>query len=243
MRNNLVRLTTEDVSKAISITDTVIITNWLNNIDGENLKRGDNGFVQLSNVNNLITKFKKEFDVFGNETLCKKVLNQNTGNYVNGYILNEPQATFLIALMDNTNEKVLKLKIKLVKDFYIMKQELLARQQTRMIGKSIRNELTDVIKNVVEEGTNFKKFAYSNYTKLVYKKIFNSDVKKIKEKLGIKKTDNLRDFLTKDELDRIQKLESDIATFIQFTNTEGKNDKEIYQMVKNYVDNSLEKNN
>ena len=241
MNSELVRVTTEEVGRGIPITDTVCLVNWLNLCDdGKMLIRGDKGFIQLSNINNLIKKYKESFDMFGNETFLEKVLNQNTGNNVNGYILNEQQATFLITLLDNMNVKVLKLKIKLVKDFFIMRRELLARAETRAIGKMVRKDMTKALKDNLEEGTNFKKFAYSNYTKLVYKKLFGKTVKKIKEDRGLNKKDNIRDFFTLVEIEKVQDLESKIATFIEFTNTKDKDDKEIYQLVKKYIESSIE---
>lgn len=47
---------------------------------------------------------------------------------------------------------------------------------------------------------------------------------------------NLRDFLTIEELDKVQDLESKIAAFIEVSDTEGKDDKQIYQMVKAWID-------
>ena len=84
---------------------------------------------------------------------------------------------------------------------------------------------------------NFKSFAYSNYTRLVYKKILGKDVKKAKEELGLTKNDNLRDYLTIEQLKQAQDLESKIATYIEFTDTTVKTDKEIFQEIKKVLYN------
>ena len=88
----------------------------------------------------------------------------------------------------------------------------------------------------MEDGSNSKKFAYGNYTKLVYKRILGMDVKHAKESRKVPENRNLRDFLTMEELDRVQALESKIAAFIEISDTEGKDDKAVYAMVKTYLD-------
>jgi hypothetical protein len=42
-----------------------------------------------------------------------------------------------------------------------------------------------------------------------------------------------------EELDLVQELESKIAGFIEVSDTDGKNDKEIYQMVKKWIDGGV----
>jgi DNA-binding transcriptional regulator YhcF (GntR family) len=46
----------------------------------------------------------------------------------------------------------------------------------------------------------------------------------------------ITDRLIMEELEKVQELESKIANFIEFTNTEGKDDKQIYEMVKKYLE-------
>lgn len=69
------------------------------------------------------------------------------------YQLNEPQATFLITLLKNT-DVVVKFKLELVKQFYAMRQLLFERQSphwqhTRLESKSNRKMETDEIKQFV----------------------------------------------------------------------------------------------
>ena len=42
--------------------------------------------------------------------------------------------------------------------------------------------------------------------------------------------------MTIEELEKVQELESKIATYIEFTDNAGKTDKEIYQDVKTYIE-------
>lgn len=222
MCKELVRLTTGDVSKGIPVTDTIIIS--------ERTKREHRVIMQLVN------KYYNHISEFGRIAFEVQPFETNGGTQNRRvYLLNEMQSTFLITLMRNTPE-VIEFKKNLVKSFYLMKNELQARQETRHIGVSVRKSLTDSIKNNVDEDTNFKKFAYSNYSKLVYKKILGKPVKKLKEDMGLKKSDNLRDFLTIEELERVQDLESKIAFYIEMRKDLTGNDKEIYQEVKKYVE-------
>ena len=110
--------------------------------------------------------------------------------------------------------------------------------ETRHIGIIARRSLTDAIKNYVTDESKFKSFAYSTYSKLVYKKVLGKTVKKIKEERNLKVEDNLRNFLTIIELEKVQELESKIATYIEFTDNSDKTDKEIYNEVKKYIENN-----
>jgi len=65
------------------------------------------------------------------------------------------------------------------------------------------------------------------------------DVKKAKEARHVPENGNIRDFLTMSELERVQALESKIAAFIEISDTDGKDDKAIYAMVKEYVDKGV----
>ncbi len=149
--------------------------------------------------------------------------------------LNEEQFYLLVTYMKNT-EIARKYKIQFVKAFSFHKKELMFRINTRHLVKDNRKSLTDSIKNFVTDEGNFKKFAYSTYSKLVYKKVLGKDVKKSKEERGLKEKDNIRDFMTIEELEKVQELESKIATYIEFTDNNGKTDKEIYQDVKTYIE-------
>jgi len=220
--NELVRLTTQDVGKGIPITDSFVIA--------EKTKREHRVILKL------IRQYYDDIKEFGQVTPEVRLVEFETRKQeIEVFNLNEGQATFLITLMRNTPE-VLRFKKDLVKAFLKMKKELIARVETRHIGISTKKNLTDTIKKCLSDESNFKKFSYGTYTKLVYKKIIGKDVKKIKEDRNVKLNENVRDYFTVEELEKIQELESKIATFIEFTNTEGKDDKQIYQMVKLYLE-------
>ena len=57
-----------------------------------------------------------------------------------------------------------------------------------------------------------------------------------KNALETKEKENIRDYLTIEELEKVQDLESKIATFIEFTDTSNMTDKEVYAMVKSHIE-------
>lgn len=147
------------------------------------------------------------------------------------YELNEMQFSLLVMYMKNT-AIAREYKIKFVEAFFLMKNELQARQETRHIGVNVRKSLTDSIKENVNDEGNFKNYAYSNYSKLVYKKVLGKQVKKAKEDLGLSKNDNIRNYLTIEQLEEVQKLESKIAMYIETLKDMSLSDKETYEKIK-----------
>ena len=219
--NELVRLTTQDVGKGVPITDTLIVSEVFG--------------IEHKSLLKLIKTYEKEIESINPIRDFKSTIG-NSRKQTTVYELTEEQFSFLITLTRN-NEKTVKFKLLFVKEFFKMKKELIARQETRHIAISVRKNLTDTIKNCVADEGNFKKWSYSLYSKLVYKKILGKTVKKIKDERKINENQNLRNFLSIEELEKVQELESKIANFIEFTNTEGKNDKQIYEMVKKFLEN------
>lgn len=89
--------------------------------------------------------------------------------------LNEPQASFLMTLLRNS-EIVVKFKLRLVKEFYSMRLILMERQtsdwlKTREQGKLIRRDETDAIQALIlmaqEQGSQNSGKLYMLYSKLV----------------------------------------------------------------------------
>lgn len=217
--NELVQLSTQDVSQAIPLTTSDLIAQAYE--------------VKHHAIQQLMTKYESDFSELGKVAFEMRASKSGQGEKI--YLLNEDQFFLLVTYMKNT-DIARRAKIEFVKAFSRAKKELLARTETRKIGKAARLSITDAIKNHVSTEGNFKKFAYGNYSKLVYKRVIGMDVKHAKEARGVPETGNLRDYLTIEELDRVQDLESKIAGFIEVSDTDGKNDKEIYQMVKKWID-------
>lgn len=217
--NELVQLSTQDVSKAVPLTTSLRVAEFYN--------------VEHKAVQQLLKKYANDFYEFGKVPF--EMSPSASGQKSKIYFLNEEQFYLLVTYMKNT-DIARRAKIEFVKAFSRAKKELLARTETRKIGKAARLSITDAIKYHVSPDGNFKKFAYGNYSKLVYKRVLGKDVKRSKAERKCPESGNLRDYLTIEELDRVQELESKIAGFIEVSDTEGKDDKQIYQMVKAWLD-------
>lgn len=85
-------------------------------------------------------------------------------------------------------------------------------QIEREASKKVRRMTTDAIKNNVSEED---KWAFKNFTNLVYLAVFGKIAKKIREERGAKTNDNLRDGFTETELSAIQNAEFVIAGLVE----------------------------
>ena len=94
-----------------------------------------------------------------------------------------------------------------------MKTQEQERFIQREAGKVVRNMLTDTIKERIPDSPN-KHFMYPNYTKLIYKILFNKTVSELRAERGLSKKDNLREHFNADELKEIQALENTVTGLI-----------------------------
>ena len=102
----------------------------------------------------LINKHSEYFNEFGELTYHLKWSDNSRKGQISVCNLNETQATFLITLFGNS-PIVVKFKMELVKQFYMMRQLLLQKQtpiwqDTRSLSKQIRKKETDTIKLFVD---------------------------------------------------------------------------------------------
>ncbi|OGS41383.1 MAG: hypothetical protein A3K77_06410 [Euryarchaeota archaeon RBG_13_31_8] len=202
-------------------------------------------------IYNLVNVYKKEIETLG-------VLHfenvPNSGEKGGGtkkiYYLNKKQYIFLITNMrTKANEKttVMKAKLDIADMFVEMEKALLKihvnRQNeewlaTRKNGKVARKEFTDALKKLLEmtketepESTYVKKpkFMYSNFTRMIYKNLFDMATK-------IKSP---RDFMTESQLLTNGATELACAKEIYKALNENKDAKEIYELInskmKEYV--------
>jgi phage regulator Rha-like protein len=125
------------------------------------------------------------------------------------YNLNEEQATLLITFLKNTPVVVI-FKVELVRQFYLMKNELLKRRVYREELKPIRRELTDVIQTL--PGSN--KWAYKNYTDLAYKTAIGKSAAQLRKERNADKKAVAADYMTSNELQNITKTQYQIAVLV-----------------------------
>lgn len=127
---------------------------------------------------------------------------------------------FSLLVMGFTGDKALQWKIKYIEAFNAMEQELrriyTERQQwqiERDKGVIIRHILTDTIKMKIADSPH-KRFAYPNYTKLIYKTLFGKTMKELQEEYGVKPKESLRDYLTADQLKDVENMEMLVSSLI-----------------------------
>lgn len=129
---------------------------------------------------------------------------------------------FSLLVMGFTGKEALKWKLEYIQAFNEMEKELKRlyeeRKQweiERAKGILTRHILTDTIKNIIPDSPH-KRFIYPNYTKLIYKTLFNMNMNQLREKYGIKSNESVRDYLTADELAEVETLERLISSLINY---------------------------
>jgi phage regulator Rha-like protein len=96
-------------------------------------------------VQNLINKHMAKLELFGKVHFQNEAIT-NSKNKINEektYYLNEPQATLLLTFMRN-NEIVIEFKVRLVKEFYRMRDEIKSKNQTPETAHQTQNETFDL---------------------------------------------------------------------------------------------------
>ena len=86
--------------------------------------------------------------------------------------------------------------------------------------------MTSAISKYVPDSPH-KRFAYPNYTNMVYRTIFHKDAKTMREERGAEDDDSLRDMLSVDELAKVEEVETIITGLVSMEFTY----KQIQQMI------------
>lgn len=159
-------------------------------------------------IRDVIRKYKQDFEAFGRVASYQAYLETAGGSQkVTVYRLNEQQAAFLMTLLKNT-PVVVEFKKELVRQFYAMRSLLFEKttelwQDTRNIGKTVRQEEADSIKAFVEyaqrQGSKNAQRYYTNFSALA------------NQAAGIRN----RDFSTVSQLNALLLIEKVIAAGIR----------------------------
>ena len=59
-----------------------------------------------------------------------------------------------------------------------------------------------------------KKFAYPNYTKLIYRTIFGKSLKELQADFGVKPKETVRDYMTAEQLKEVESMEMLVSSLI-----------------------------
>ena len=125
------------------------------------------------------------------------------------YKLNEQQATLLITFLKNT-DIVADFKTELVRQFYLMREELFKRRINRQELKPIRRELTDVI----QEKEPDNKWAYKHFTDLGYKSVMGKSARQIRQERNALPKATAIDYMTSQEIQAVTKVDEQITVLI-----------------------------
>jgi len=136
----------------------------------------------------LVHKYKSEFETFGFITPAMQKIKKKKGRPIEDLMLNEPQATYLTTLLTN-NEKVRKFKMKITRQFFEMRKQLMKlaiqRQNVEWIsrreaGKIERRLGTDAIKDFIEyaksQGSKNADKYYMSISNMENKSLVNLDL-------------------------------------------------------------------
>jgi len=127
---------------------------------------------------------------------------------------------FMLLVMGFSDPRAMHFKEKYIEAFNAMENELkriyTERQQwqiERDKGVVIRHILTDTIKMKIADSPH-KRFAYPNYTNLIYRTLFNKSAKELEQEYGVKSKENLRDYFTGNDLEKVQSAEMLVSSLI-----------------------------
>lgn len=138
---------------------------------------------------------------------------------------------FTLLVMGYTGVRAMQFKLAYIKQFNAMETTLQGKLIEREKGIAVRQSLTKALQQSTEN-ERMHGHAYSTYTNCIYKVLFGKNTKQLREELGISKKENLRDYLSTEELKAIQSMEclvsglvdcgwgyDNIKEFIQQNNT------------------------
>lgn len=141
-----------------------------------------------------------EFSALFNETTYKGL----NGKKNPAYLITRDGFTLLV--MGYTGEKAMKFKLAYIKQFNAMESTLQGKRIEREKGIAVRQSLTKALQQSTEN-ERMHGHAYSTYTNCIYKVLFGMNAKQLREKYGIDKKENLRDYLSEEDLRAVQSME------------------------------------
>lgn len=165
-----------------------------------------------------LKKFKEEIGVGSNEPSL---------SYASSLTLLTKRSLLRIGMLMTSNLLATKIRNYLLN---IEEQTEIDRKSwaiQREVGIIERKRMTSAISRYIPESKH-KKFAYPNYTNMIYKVIFGCDAKTLRMDRNVKTNDALRDSFTELELKKVEEVETIVTGLISMDFTY----KQIEQMIK-----------
>lgn len=113
---------------------------------------------------------------------------------------------FALLVMGYTGELAMKFKEYYIRQFNAMEKALRDKNDERNKGIAVRQALTKTIQQSTEN-ERMHGHAYSTYTNCIYKALFGKNAAQLREEYNVGKTENLRDYFGKEDLESIQSME------------------------------------
>ena len=129
------------------------------------------------------------------------------------YYMNRDGFTLLV--MGYTGEKAIQFKMAYIKQFNAMEKALIGKIREREKGIGVRRVLTDSLQRT-SENERMHGHAYSTYTDLIYKSVFGKTAKQLRLDLNIGNKENIRDYLTEEELLLVQNAEMLVSSLVGY---------------------------
>ena len=120
---------------------------------------------------------------------------------------------FTILVMGYTGEKAMRFKEAYIKQFNAMDQTLQGKRIEREKGIAVRQSLTKALQQSTEN-ERMHGHAYSTYTNCIYKVLFGKNAAQLREERGAEPNNNLRDYLSEEELRAVQSMECLVSGLI-----------------------------
>ena len=145
---------------------------------------------------------------------------QSIANSKNIYLLSQQGYTLLLKLMDS--ELALKQYKEVIDEYFKLKEKVeilekaitskdIDRLVVRVDGTIRRNREVASITKMISKGELPKgRYTYKQITNITYYILYGMNAKEIREYLDLNKKDNLRDFLSKKDLEEIREIEDEI---------------------------------
>jgi Rha family phage regulatory protein len=147
------------------------------------------------------------------------------GNFAESYYVNAQNKKqpmyyitrdgFTLLAMGYTGEKAMQFKEAYIKQFNAMEKALIGKIREREKGIGVRRVLTDSLQRT-SENERMHGHAYSTYTDLIYKSVFGKTAKKLRLDLNIGNKENIRDYLTEEELLLVQNAEMLVSSLVGY---------------------------
>lgn len=122
---------------------------------------------------------------------------------------------FTLLAMGYTGEKAMQFKEAYIRQFNAMEKALIGKIREREKGIGVRRVLTDSLQRT-SENERMHGHAYSTYTDLIYKSVFGKTAKQLRLDFNIGNKENIRDYLTEEELLLVQNAEMLVSSLVGY---------------------------